>query len=111
MTGGGSNYLKKMQNVDDHLNSLKFLESGIQEEKIGKDDYGSQIGLFNFVVSESKKELKDKHLLEDTKKLYDELKQDKEILGKYYSSNIKLTRDDMKKFIDAAGKTDSNAHY
>ena len=48
MTGGGSNYLKKMRMFDDHLNSLKFLESGIQEEKIGKDDYGSQIGLFNF---------------------------------------------------------------
>ena len=59
------------------------------------------------LVSESKKELKDKHLLEDTKKLYDELKQDKEILGKYYSSNIKLTRD-MKNLLMLL-KTDSNA--
>lgn len=107
-SGGGSNYVSKMQAVDDSLNSIKFLESKIQESKVGKDKDVSSIGLFKFITSESRKALKDKQLTDSTRKLYEELEADKKDLEPYYSSKFLLKSGDVEKllkYIDSLNDT------
>jgi hypothetical protein len=107
-SGGGSNYVSKMQAVDDSLNSIKFLESKIQESKVGKDKDASSIGLFKFITSESRKALKDKQLTDSTRKLYEELEADKKDLEPYYSSKFILKSGDVEKllkYIDSLNDT------
>ena len=109
LKGGGSTYISKIQLVDDSLNQLKFLESKIQETKVGKDKDKNRIGLFNFITKESKKELKDKQLLKGTEKLYRELENDKKDLEPYYSSNFVLQSKDFDKLVAVATK--ANAEF
>jgi hypothetical protein len=107
-SGGGSNYVSKMQAVDDSLNSIKFLESKIQESRVGKDKDVSSIGLFKFITSESRKALKDKQLTDSTRKLYEELEADKKDLEPYYSSKFILKSGDVEKllkYIDSLNDT------
>ena len=85
--GGTTSYMKNLQDVDDHLNSLKLKEIKIQEHRIGGDEEQKLLGAgFNWMVEQSRKELKDKGLEKNTKKMYEKLRDDKKELGEHFAS-------------------------
>ena len=93
-----SKYQKKLQSVDDKLLSLKLLEANIQEIKMPKDEYKDLFGEFSSILGNMKKELKDKQLSADTKKMHDEMMKDRE-MAKHYGAKIAMDEPTLRKKI------------
>lgn len=98
-TSTNSFYQRKLEKVDESLGRLIILEEDVQEYKLGKDKFKDLVGDFSYIISDMKQDLKDKQLLDSTKKLHEELLQDKD-MSKIYKEKLELKESTLIKKIN-----------
>jgi hypothetical protein len=94
-----SYYQRKLEKVDESLGRLILLEEDVQEYKLGKDKFKDLVGDFSYIVEDMKRDLKDKQLMDSTKKLHEELLQDKDI-SKVYKEKLEISEGTLLKKIN-----------
>lgn len=94
-----SYYQRKLEKVDESLGRLILLEEDVQEYKLGKDKFKDLVGDFSYIVEDMKKDLKDKQLMDSTKKLHEELLQDKD-MSKIYKEKLEISESTLLKKIN-----------